>query len=124
MAEGIIKTAIESIKNKILPPSPAPTVFIPSEEYRSIYGFLEVWDKDRENPENQDKTRYIYDTLKEQGDPKTLIMDILLQLGETPLAESKIDRVYRYLRLSKDADRAGKYYELLQTQLKTIRGGK
>ena len=124
MSEGMTRIAVETLKAKYNPPTPQDTVFVPQEEYRSIFDTLEVWDKETADPDIQDKTRFIYDTLKEVGNPKEQIISLLSTIGITPQGDTKLNRVYRYLKLQKEAIKVNKYHETLTDEMKAIQGGR
>jgi len=124
MAEGMARIAIETLKAKLYPPIPKNSVFVPEEEYRNIFDALEVWDKETSDPDIQDKTKFIYNTLKETGNPREQMISLLSTLGITPQGDTKLNRVYRYLKLQKEAIKVNKYHETLTDEMKAIQGGK
>jgi hypothetical protein len=124
MAEGLTRTAIETLKTKYIPSTPETSVFVPAEEYRNLFDTLEIWDKETADPDIQDKAKFIYDTLKEVGNPKEQIVSLITTLGITPQGDTKLNRVYRYLKLQKEAIKVNKYHETLTNEMKAIQGGR
>ncbi len=124
MSEGMIHTAVESLKSKYIPSTPQNSLFIPSEEYRGIFGTLEIWDKEANDPDIQDKTKFIFDTLKETGNPSEQIISLVTTLGITPQGDTKLNRVYRYLKLQKEAIKVNNYHETLTDEMKALQGGR
>lgn len=124
MAEGMARIAIETLKAKFNPLTSQPSIFVPSEEYRNLFDVLEIWDKETADPDIQDKTKFIYDTLKDVGNPKEQIVSLVTTLGITPQGDTKLNRVYRYLKLQKEAIKVNKYHETLTNEMKAIQGGR
>jgi hypothetical protein len=120
-----VNNALNTLSEKYLPTkSPSPAVYVAQEEYRSIFPQLEVWDKQTQDPDTQERVHFIYDTLKDIGNPKDKIVSILTTLGATPQGDTKLNRVYRYLKLFKEADKTKRYYYTITDEMKAIRGGR
>lgn len=123
MSEGMIHGVIEKMREKINPVVAKDSIYVPQEEYRNIFEQLEVWDKQTADPEIQDKAKFIYDTLKEQGDPKEQIISLVSIMGITPQGDTKLNRIYRYLKLQKEATKVKRYHDTLTNEMKAIQGG-
>jgi len=126
MAEGMFKTAptltqkaVESVTKKYIP----SRAIVPEEKFKSIFDKLEVWDKDRNDEDLISKTKYIYDNLLPNGDPKSQLTKIFTILGSTPLGETKIDRVYRYIRLRQQAQEHITNYENVSREIEGMKQG-
>lgn len=119
MADAIIKSAIQNLEQKYMPSIGSPQIFVPSEQYRSIFPQLEVWGKDTEDVSVLEKVKYIYDQLLaiHKDKPNEVLVSLLVDLGATKFGESKVDKVYKYFHLSKEAEKATKYRDLLLDEL-------
>ena len=114
-----ISQAVEDLRKNY-----SPQKFTPSlEEFRSIYGMLEIWGKDSEAQEIKDKVKFVWDSLKSQGDPSDLLLSIFTELGITPLGDTKLNRAYRYIRLKMEGEKLEKHKELIDKELKGLKTG-
>ncbi|KYK25705.1 hypothetical protein AYK26_07755 [Euryarchaeota archaeon SM23-78] len=121
MSEGMIFGAKEILTAKHIPEMKAPSIFLPSEAYRSLYGLLDVTGRDGDDPDIQNQVKYIYDTLKEKGKPPELLVSLITQLGIIPVGETKVNRIWKYLQLRKKANEALKYYQLTREELRRFK---
>jgi hypothetical protein len=64
--------------------------------------------------------KFIQDSLGEK--PKDELMHIITELGITPLGETKLGRVYKYLRLRNQADKIIKHYENVKANMNSLKG--
>jgi len=80
---------------------------------------LEVYDKSASDPDIQEKVKYIQDSLGEQ--PKDELMHIITELGITPLGDTKLNRVWKYLRLKQQSDKVLKHYENIKANMNSMR---
>jgi hypothetical protein len=115
MAEGMFRQATENLSMRYIPQPSSPASFVPSEEYRTIYPLLEIWGRDGDSQEVKEKVEYIYGRLKEDesSSPAHNLISLLTDLGAVPFGDSKIDKVYRFFRLHKEASRLQSYFEKL-----------
>lgn len=121
MADGLIRAGIEKLEQKYMPKQSASTVFIPQEAYRSLFNLLEVWGKDTEQTDIQDKVKFIYDKLKKEGEPDKVLMSLLTILGIPQPGDNRVDQVWKFLHLQDNADKARQYYDSLIDQLNSIK---
>jgi hypothetical protein len=111
-----LNKAIDTMREKAF-----PNIVIPQEEWKSIYDMLEVWDKQREDQDIQGKTKTIYDFIKEHGDPKDTLVTIFTTIGSTPVGDTKVNRVFRYVKLKMQAEKTLKEYETIQNEINYMR---
>lgn len=109
------------------PSNPAAPKGIP--EYQSLSmpekyhwnELLEVFDtRDLNNQELQEKVGFIFNTLKEQGDPKEKLIALLNTMGQLSLTEDKVEKIYHYLRLKNSANRLMNHYKFIKGEMKTL----
>jgi len=124
MMIGVAQKAVETLRNKFIPSANTQTVFVPQEEYRGIFDLLEVWDKETADPDIQDKTKFIFDSIKEKGEPKEQLVTLFSTMGATPQGDTKLNRVYRYLKLQKESEKVKRYYDTLTDEMRAINGGR
>ncbi len=117
--EGILKSAINIVEKKYTPTQPSTQVFVPEEQYKSLYDMLQVWDEARTDEDVQSKTKFIYDILGEN--PRDGLMNVITEIGITPQGQNRVDRVYKYLRLKNQANKLMSQYEHLQGELNGFR---
>ena len=121
MSEGMaFGNAIANLRKEYLPNVASPSIFIPSEEYRSLYETLDVIGKDVNDTQIQSQVKYIWDTLEEQGNPKDLIIDVITNLA-IPTNETRLIQVWKYLRLLSKSNRILKYHNLLQDEINQMK---
>jgi len=115
MSDGMMRNAIQQLETRRMPQASPIESFIPTEQYRSIYPLLEVWGKDGDNQVSQDKTKYIFDRLSENksSPPAHTLISLLTELGAVNFGESKLDKVYRFFHLHKEACKIKNYFERL-----------
>lgn len=118
--EGILKEAVRTLEQKYIPQVNMSSVHVPEDMYKQIFDMLEVWDRDREDDDVKIKTKFIYDTLKEQGNPQDLLNGIFTKLGALPLGDVKVDRVHRYLRLLSQGNKLLNQYENIKSEIHSL----
>jgi len=91
----------------------------PPDVDRGLYAMLEVYDKSASDPDIQEKVKYIQDSLGET--PKDELMHIITELGITPLGDTKLNRVWKYLRLKQQSDKVLKHYENIKANMNSMR---
>ena len=101
---------------------PAPTQFTMPDVDRGLYEMLEVYGKDTSDPDTQEKVKFIQDALGEH--PKDSLLHIITELGATPTGETKMGRVYRYLRLKLQADKALRHFESINRDINFMRNNR
>lgn len=122
MADGILKEANEKAVTKLKEKYLGSMSVSPKlEEWHGIYDILEVWDSGREDADNKEKTKYVWETLKAQGEPKDQLLSIFSIIGSTPFGETKLNRVYKYLKLKASANKALNEYENIQRDINALR---
>ena len=99
-----------------------PIQFTMPDVDRGIYEMLEVYGKETADPDTTDKVKFIQDALGEN--PKDSLLHIITELGATPLGETKMGRVYKYLRLKQQADKALKHFENINRDLNFMRNNR
>ena len=92
--------------------------YTPPEVDSGYYNMLEVWGKEVSDPDTQEKVKFISDSL---GQSKDSLLHILTEIGQTPQGETKLGRVYKYLRLRQSADKALKNYENIKSSMNFLR---
>jgi hypothetical protein len=101
--------------------TPQPLVAPPVEIDRSLFETLEVWGREAFDPDTQDKVKFVNDYLK---DNKGLnVISIITELGATPLGTTKLDRVYKYLRLRHQADKISLQGETINKEIENMKQG-
>jgi len=83
--------------------------FIPSEPHQKFFGMLDIPKTEFKDEDTIEKTKFIHE--QTSGDKKRL-RKILIRLGATPIGETRLDRVYKFLKLNQEAREALKYYNL------------
>jgi len=91
----------------------------PPEVDRGLYEMMEIYGRDCSDPDIQEKVKYVSDTLGEH--PKDNLLHIFTEIGQTPVGETKLGRVYKYLRLRQSADKALKQYENIKKNMNYMR---
>ena len=81
---------------------------------------LEVYGSEQNEARIIEQTKYIFDRLKEGGNPVEKLMEIFTKLGQTPYGDTKLSRIYRFIRLHESVDKAQTYHETLQKELKNM----
>ena len=123
MAEGIkFNTVINNIKKEAFAENKAASVFLPSEEYRSLYHLLDIYGSIQEDKDTQDKVKYIHETLKEQGNTKEILFGLISDLGICPFNESQLNRIWKFINLNKKAQQAKKYWDNINTEIEQLKG--
>jgi len=120
MADKLLRKAIEKVQGRHPPQKTSPTVYVPIEEYRALYDMLEVWDKNRTDEDIQNKTKFIYETLSNKGNPKDLLINIFSKLGATSVSEDKVTKVYHYLKLRHQSEKTLQQYENIQKDINAL----
>ena len=118
----LAKTAVKEEVKSEEPITIAPVSFTMPDVDRGIYEMLEVYDKATRDPDTTDKVKFIQDALGEN--PKDSLLHIITELGATPLGETKMGRVYKYLRLKQQADKALKHFENINRDLNFMRNNR
>jgi hypothetical protein len=123
MAEGLMRAAINKLEIKYIPQPINPQVFVPQEQYRSFFPLLEIFGSLVDDKDTQEKVKYIYDKMIALNKlaPHDELMRILSEIGETKWNESKLDKIYKYLNLSHEAEKALKYYDLIKGEIETLK---
>ncbi|MFA5133092.1 MAG: hypothetical protein WC444_07235 [Candidatus Paceibacterota bacterium] len=117
----LLEKAVIKVKQKHIPVMEgADSSFAPSEEFVHIYDMLDVWDKDRQDEDIKGKTKYIYEALKTQGNPRDLIIPIITKLGVSLHNEKRIDRIYKYIRLQEQSAKLLQQYTNNQKELNAL----
>jgi hypothetical protein len=111
-----LQSAIVKIKNKVIPLL-SRSDFTPSDPSTQLFPMLDVWG-DEINEDTQNKAKFIHESLGEN--PKDKLMSIFTKLGTTPPNERRIDRVYKYCRLQKEAQKYLSRYEQIQGDIDAI----
>ena len=114
----LAKTAVKE-EVKIEEIVPLPVQFTMPDVDRGIYEMLEIYGKETADPDTQDKVKFIQEALGDQ--PKDNLLHIITELGATPLGETKMGRVYKYLRLKQQADKALKHFETINREINFMR---
>jgi len=114
----IAKSAVVE-KTEVKEAKPAIVSFQEPEIDRGLYAMLEVYDKSASDPDIQEKVKYIQDSLGET--PKDELMHIITELGITPLGDTKLNRVWKYLRLKQQSDKVLKHYENIKANMNSMR---
>jgi len=120
MSDGMIRMAVKNLVKKYIPQKTSSDIYVPSEAYRGIMDLLEIWGSQAEDPEIQEKTKYIYDQLLEAGDPREQIISIVTALGVTPIADSKVNRVWKFVHLTDKAKKTRAYYDNIQAEIHSL----
>lgn len=122
MSETMIRGAISRLESKYIPQVAASTNFIPQDEYKRLFPLLEVWDKATQDPNIQERVKFIYDKLleKDKNNPADYLISVLTQIGAVQFGESKLDKIYKYFHLHKEAEKALRYHNLLLDELKAL----
>jgi hypothetical protein len=94
-------------------------VFTRPEVDGGLWEMLEVYGRDSSDPDVQEKVKYISDALGER--PKDSLMHIITELGLTPQGDTKLGRIYKYLKLRQQADKIIKHYETVKNQMNYMR---
>ncbi len=95
------------------------TAFVLPDIDRGLYEMLEVYGRDIQDPDIEEKVKYIQDTLGEH--PKDELMHIITELGITPMGETKLNRIWKYQRLKQQADKILKHYETVKANMNSMR---
>lgn len=119
MADGILKSAVQILEKKHLPPQDSTQVHVPEDAYKHLFDILDVWDSDRDDTDIQTKTKFISDVLGEN--PRDRLVGIFTEIGVTPPGETKVERVYKYLKLRTQADKILNHYEQVQREIHGLR---
>jgi len=122
--QKILSRAVVKIRHKQFPfldkgLDPKP-VMVPEEEYKSLFSMLDVWDSDREDPDVQEKTKIIYEYLNKANHPKDELLHILTKMGATPPLQTRVDRVYKFVRLNQQADKHMTRYEIIREDIHAL----
>ena len=123
MENELLDKAIVRLKQKKLPSVSGQTNFVPQNEHTHIFDMLEVWDKDCTDEDVNLKTKFIYDTLKEIGNPKDQLISLFTILGANPPFETKVNRIYKYLKLKVQANKHISQYENIQREINALSRG-
>jgi len=118
--EGILKEVIQRLEKKYVPQVNQTPVHVPEDKYKQLFDMLEIWDKDREDEDIKIKTKFIYDKLVEQGDPQDLLNGIFTKLGALPMGEVKVERTYRYLKLTDQGNKLFNQYQNIEREIKAL----
>jgi len=94
-------------------------VSTPPEVDRGLFDMMEIYGRDCSDPDIQEKVKYVSDALGDH--PKDNLLHILTEIGQTPMGETKLGRVYKYLRLRQSADKALKQYQNIQKDMNYLR---
>jgi hypothetical protein len=79
-----------------------------------------VWDRETQDPEVNDKAKFIYDFLTDEGGTaRDKIMHILTELPVIS-DDTILNRVYKYCRLKDDYRRTIKRAEILNERMRKI----
>jgi len=124
MADSLMRKGIDKLEQKYVPQANAQSMFVPSEQYRSILPLLDVWGYEDNDKDVQDKGKFIYENCvaMNKDKPQDSLTSILTDLGATKWNESKLERVYRYFRLKGEADKVLAYHGLLNKEIDELRG--
>ncbi len=93
----------------------------PAEVEINLFEVLEVWGSDVYDQEVKEKVKFISGVLG--GDKKDAILSISTELGSTPMGTSKLDRIYKYLRLKEQANKVLEHHKILEEEMKTMKTG-
>jgi len=122
--QDIISRAIVRIKHKQFPfldkgLDPKP-VIVPEDKYKDLFSMLDVWDSDREDQDIQEKTKIIYEYLNQANHPKDELLHVLTKLGATPPLQTRVDRVYKFVRLNQQAQKHMTRYEIIREDINAL----
>lgn len=94
-------------------------VSTPPEVDRGLWEMMEIYGKDCSDPDTQEKVKFISDSLGEH--PKDSLLHILTEIGQTPVGETKLGRIYKYLRLQEQSNKMIKQNEIIKSELESIK---
>lgn len=98
-----------------------PLVSSPPEIDRSLFENLDVWGREAFDPDTQDKVKFIGDYLKDRNGLS--IHSIITELGATPLGITKLERIYKYLRLKQQGEKISQQMSSINNELEVIKTG-
>ena len=120
--DQLLDSAIIKIRHKIMPQAMTaqPSMYTQEPTYHILYPLLDIWDKDRLDEDIEKKTQYIYDYLdthKENNTIKDTLVDILTKIGITPPTETRLERIYKYCKLRKQAESIMREFEYIEREI-------
>lgn len=86
---------------------------------RGLYEMMELYGKECTDPDNIEKMKFIAESLGSNA--KDTLLHIFSEIGQTPQGETKLGRVFKYLRLRQSADKALKQYENIKKDMNFLR---
>ena len=114
--EDLLKQAILNIRRRVFPSSVSKTTTTP-EPHIHLYKVLQVFDIPDEEVDS--KVKFIYDYLREKGDPQEQIIKIHSQIGALS-SENLVSRVHKYCQLHKAAHDARLQYNNLKREINAL----
>ena len=117
----MVKSVVDTDKPVEQPIKQQEIKSTPSEVDISLYDILECYGKDAFDPDTVDKIKFISDCII--GDKKDGIISILTELGATPFGTTKLERVYRFLKLREQADKVRRQGDIINTEIESIKTG-
>jgi hypothetical protein len=120
MSENLLSQAIISIRSKTPLGNTPSKVFAPDQQHKFLYPLLEIWDADAQDPDIEDKAKFIYNFLTDEN--STARDKIIGILGEIPPISSQptIERIYKYCRLKDEYRKTITRAEMLNQKLRGI----
>jgi hypothetical protein len=121
MSEGMVKSAVQTMRENIASRAPLPQGYVPSEPYPKLFNMLEVWGSDTDDREVHEKAKFIYEALKGEGEPLEKLVSLFTELGATPVGDTKLNRVYRYLKLKNEAKKVMQHFDVLAGEMNSLK---
>ena len=120
--DDLLQSAITKMRVKLHPVSvpDTPKVFTQEDAHKSLFPILELWDAEREDPDIDNKVKFIHEFLTdERGTARDKIMSILNELP--PISNDKtVDRIYKHCRLKNEYRKTVLRAEMLNQRLRKI----
>jgi hypothetical protein len=119
--EDLMSRAILTMRTKFYPQlAPQSSVSTPPEPHKQLFSILEVYDREREDPDIDGKTRFIYEFLTDETmEASDRIVEIMKELP-TISTEPMIERIYKYCKLREEHKKAIAKAEILTQRMKQI----
>ena len=113
---AIIKMRVKNIQKS----EPIKTILVPEDAHKGLFPILEIFNKETQDPDINDKAKFIYDFLTdEQGTARDKIMSILNELP--PISnEPTINRIYKYCRLRDERNKLIKRTEIINQRIRQV----
>lgn len=122
MAEGMlrtpIQTAIDKMRAKI---TVAPMTFTPEDQYKKLFEPLGIVETEYDDLDTINKTKYIFEYVSKKGGIFKSLRKLITKLGVTPVGETRLNRIYNYIKLTEEAKEIMKYHNVIQKEAEQVR---